>query len=89
MELTKEKLMDFENLTSPKSLLAKAVLEDTATRIQGENTAKDYLRRKWAAEDKIPYFAWAVGWSAFGILLCLSILSTGATISEMAKGILP
>ena len=89
MELTQEKLADIETITNPKSLLAKAVLDDTATRLQGEHTARTYLRKKWAREDGIPYWMWAIGWSAFGVLLCLSILSSGVTVLDMIKGITP
>ena len=72
-----------------KSLLAIAVMDDRAARLAGEQTAKVYLGKKWAREDNIPYWMWAMGWSAFGVLLCLSILSSGPTVLDMVKGIVP
>lgn len=89
MEQAVDKLETMKELVKAKSPLAKAILDDEASRLKSERTARTYLSEKWAKEDKIPYWAWAIGWTTFGVLLCLSILSSGPTIFEMAKGIIP
>lgn len=88
MEQAIDKLSTMQELVKAKTPLAKAILDDEASRLKSERTARVYLTEKWAREDKVPYWAWAVGWSAFGVLLCLSILSSGPTVLDMIKGAL-
>jgi choline-glycine betaine transporter len=84
-----DKLTTMQDLVKAKSPLAKAILDDEASRLKSERTARVYLAKKWANEDKVPYWAWAIGWSAFGVLLCLSVLSSGPTVLHMMRGVLP
>jgi choline-glycine betaine transporter len=89
MEQTNDRLTTMQELARAKSPLAKAILDDEASRQQSERGARTYLTKKWAHEDKVPYWAWAIGWSAFGVLLCLSVLTSGPTILDMIKGVMP
>jgi len=88
MEYTEDRYTTMQDIVKAKSPLAKAMLDDEASRIQSERKARAYLKKKWAHEDRVPYWAWAVGWTAFGVLLCLSILSSGPTVLDMVKGII-
>jgi len=87
MQQTEENINLMKQVVRIRSPLALLVLDDEAVRLRGESTARSYLRNKWACEDNISYWMWALGWTAFGVLLCLSILSSGVTIAEMVKGI--
>ncbi len=62
---------------SGRSALAKAMLDDLASRRDSYNRTKAHLEAKEEEENRMPFWMWCVLWMNIGILLTLAFEKAG------------
>jgi hypothetical protein len=85
MEATERKpiiMQDYRKLIEdkPNSPLAKALLEDEASRLASENKLKLTLEKRDEEDSSVPFWMWCAIWFILGIFFGLTTPDTIATL---------
>ena len=70
-------------VSSNRSSLAEALIEDEAVRMSSEKRSRSYLNAKDEREDSVPFWMWCVLWFVLGVFFDMTIVNLSQHIGRL------